>query len=220
MAGSGLRRWPGLVLGPGSGDVAVEKLRCLEDVSNVPALPAALITFMQRFAEWTLSPLGAVAKMILSQPAALAPAALQKRFFRPKSLPAKQRMTPARQRVLGALADGAHLTAKDLSVAADASPAVIAAMATQGLLGVDHVAQDQPPAVPRCDLPGLTLAATQAAAQVREDELRVALADATRRAESASLGWRRGPSGAAQSAARCRPHVHTRTHYGRLPLWL
>jgi primosomal protein N' (replication factor Y) len=135
MVPFGNRRLPGIVLGPGSGDVAVEKLRCLEDVSDVPALPAALIPFMQRFADWTLSPLGAVAKMILSQPAALAPAALQKRFFRPESLPAKQRMTPARQRVLGALADGAHLTAKDLSVAADASPAVIAAMAAQGLLG-------------------------------------------------------------------------------------
>ena len=164
MVPFGNRRLPGIVLGPGSCDVAVEKLRCLEDVSDVPALPAALIPFMQRFADWTLSPLGAVAKMILSQPAALAPAALQKRFFRPESLPAKQRMTPARQRVLGALADGARLTAKDLSVAADVSPAVIAAMAAQGLLGVDHVAQDQPPAVPRCDLPGLTLTATQAAA--------------------------------------------------------
>jgi len=164
MVPFGNRRLPGIVLGPGSGDVVVEKLRCLEDVSDVPALPAALIPFMQRFADWTLAPLGAVAKMILSQPAALAPAALQKRFFRPESLPAKHRMTPARQRVLGALADGVRLTAKDLSVAADVSPAVIAAMAAQGLLGVDHVAQDQPPAVPRCDLPGLTLTATQATA--------------------------------------------------------
>jgi primosomal protein N' (replication factor Y) len=164
MVPFGNRRLPGIVLGPGSGDVAVEKLRCLEDVSVVPALPAALIPFMQRFADWTLSPLGAVAKMILSQPSALAPAALQKRFFRLESLPTKQRMTPARQRVLGALADGAHLTAKDLSVSADVSPAIVAAMAAQGLLGVDHVAQDQPPAVPRCDLPSLTLTATQAAA--------------------------------------------------------
>jgi primosomal protein N' (replication factor Y) len=164
MVPFGNRRLPGIVLGPGSGDVAVEKLRCLEDVSVVPALPAALIPFMQRFADWTLSPVGAVAKMILSQPSALAPAALQKRFFRLESLPTKQRMTPARQRVLGALADGAHLTAKDLSVSADVSPAIVAAMAAQGLLGVDHVAQDQPPAVPRCDLPSLTLTATQAAA--------------------------------------------------------
>ena len=101
MVPFGNRRLPGIVLGPGSGDVAMEKLRCLDEVADVPALPAALIAFMQRFADWTLSPLGAVAKMILSQPAALGPASLQKRFFRPDSLPANQRITPARQRVLG-----------------------------------------------------------------------------------------------------------------------
>ena len=164
MVPFGNRCLPGIVLGPGSGDVAVEKLRCLEEVAAVPALPAALMSFMQRFADWTLSPIGAVAKMILSQPAALAPALLQKEFFRPENLPDNPRMTPTRQRVLEALADGAHLTAKDLSVAADVSPAVIAGMAAQGLLDVDHVALDQPPAMPLCHLPGLTLTETQAAA--------------------------------------------------------
>jgi primosomal protein N' len=56
--------------------VATKKLRSLEDVAAVPALPESLLLFMKRFADWTVTPLGAVAKMILSQPSALTPPTL------------------------------------------------------------------------------------------------------------------------------------------------
>ena len=80
IAPFGNRLLPGIVLGAGKGDVPVEKLRGLQDVAAVNILPESLLIFMKRFADWTVSPLGAVAKMILSQPSALAPPALQKQF--------------------------------------------------------------------------------------------------------------------------------------------
>ena len=112
IAPFGNRRLPGIVLGVGDGDVAAVKVRSLEDVAAVPALPESLMLFMKRFADWTVSPLGAVAKMILSQPSALAPPTLQKQFFLPKDTKFTAPPTPARQRVFDLMRDrkrrGAH----------------------------------------------------------------------------------------------------------------
>ncbi|MDA0332245.1 MAG: primosomal protein N' [Proteobacteria bacterium] len=164
IAPFGNRRLPGIVLGAGDGDVAAEKLRSLEDVAAVAALPESLLLFMKRFADWTVSPLGAVAKMILSQPSALAPPALQKQYTLPKVTQLDKPLTKARQRVFDLMADQLRRSASDISAAANVSQAVITGMVAQGLLAVEHVAADQPPPSPRHDLPGLTLSSTQAAA--------------------------------------------------------
>ena len=139
VAPFGNRRLPGIVLGPGTGDVAVEKLRYLEEVAAVAALPDTLLLFMKRFSDWTVSPLGAVAKMILSQPSALAPPAMQKQFFMPQIAPPERRLTAARQRVFAVMADHVRRCAGDISAAANVSPAVITGMVAQGLLDVEHV---------------------------------------------------------------------------------
>ena len=164
VAPFGNRRLPGIVLGPGTGDVAVEKLRYLEEVAAVATLPDTLLLFMKRFADWTVSPLGAVAKMILSQPSALAPPAMQKQFFMPQIAPPEKRLTAARQRVYAVMADHVRRCAGDISAAANVSQAVITGMVAQGLLVVEHVVADQPPPTPRHDLPGLMLTATQTTA--------------------------------------------------------
>ena len=164
VAPFGNRRLPGIVLGPGTGDVAVEKLRYLEEVAAVATLPDTLLLFMKRFADWTVSPLGAVAKMILSQPSALAPPAMQKQFFMPQIAPPEKRLTAARQRVYAVMADHVRRCAGDISAAANVSQAVITGMVAQGLLDVEHVVADQPPPTPRHDLPGLMLTATQTTA--------------------------------------------------------
>jgi len=158
----GNRRLPAIVLGPAAGHIAAQKLRNIEDVASLPPLPTALMQFMTRFADWTISPLGAVAKMILSQPSALAPPAVQKRFCLADAIAADERLTAARQRVLDALADGAELSASDLQARANVSPAVVTMMAARGMIGVTHLAADQPPPNPRHDLPGLSLTPDQA----------------------------------------------------------
>ena len=164
VAPFGNRRLPGIVLGPSTGDVAMEKLRYLEEVAAVATLPDTLLLFMKRFADWTVSPLGAVAKMILSQPSALAPPAMQKQFFMPQIAPPEKRLTAARQRVYAGMADHVRRCAGDIFAAANVSQAVISGMVAQGLLDVEHVVADQPPPTPRHDLPGLMLTATQTTA--------------------------------------------------------
>ena len=163
IAPFGNRHLPGIVLGVGDGDMAVEKLRSLEDVAAVPVLPVSLLLFMKRFADWTVSPLGAVAKMILSQPSALAPPTMQKQFFLPKVAKFTKPSTPARQRVFYLMADWKLRSASDISNAASVSQAVINGMVAKGLLAVEYVAADQPPPFPRYDVPGLTLSSKQAA---------------------------------------------------------
>ena len=158
----GNRRLPGIVLGAGDGDVVAEKLRSLHAVVAMPPLPAAMLHFMQRFADWTLAPLGAVAKMVLSQPAALAPPPMQKRFFMADA--AAARITPPRRRVLDVLADGLRRSSADICTLAAVSPAVVSGMAAAGQLGVETVSADTPPPAPRHDLVGVTLTATQTAA--------------------------------------------------------
>ena len=164
IAPFGNRHLPGIVLGAADGNVATEKLRSLEDVAAVPVLPEPLLHFMKRFAEWTVSPLGAVAKMILSQSSALAPPALQKRFTLPEITLLDKPLTPARQRVVDLMADGRRRSASEISTAVDVSQAVITGMVAKGLLEVKYVTTDQLPPSPRDDIPGLTLSATQAEA--------------------------------------------------------
>ena len=137
IAPFGNRHLPGIVLGLGTGDVAAVKLRSLEDVAAVPVLPESLLLFMKRFADWTVSPLGAVAKMTLSQPSALAPPTKQKQFFRPKVTKFSTPLTPARQRVFDLMADWKLRSASDISNAASVSQAVITGMVAKGLLAVD-----------------------------------------------------------------------------------
>ncbi len=163
IAPFGNRHLPGIVLGVGDGDVAAVKLRSLENVAAVSALPGALLLFMKRFADWTVSPLGAVAKMILSQPSALAPPTLQKQFFRPKITKFSKPLTPARQRVFDLMADWKLRSASDISNAVSVSQAVITGMVAKGLLAVEYVVADQPPPFPRFELSGLTLSPKQAA---------------------------------------------------------
>ena len=164
IAPFGKRLLPGIVLGAGNSDVAVEKLRGLQEVAAVNALPESLLLFMKRFADWTVSPLGAVAKMILSQPSALAPPPLKKQFVLPKVTQVIKPLTPARQRVFDLMADWKLRDASDISTAANVSKAVITGMVAKGLLAVEYLAADQLPPSPCNDAPGLTLSSTQAAA--------------------------------------------------------
>ena len=96
----GGRHLPGIVMGPALGDVAPAKLRLISRAADLPVLGEPLLAFIERVAGWTMAPLGALVKMVLSQPAAFAPLP-QKKFYR-LGQPSDHagRITPARQRVL------------------------------------------------------------------------------------------------------------------------
>ena len=155
MVPFGGRPLPGIVMGAAIGDVPVAKLRAVESLVTLPPLPDALVQFIERVAAWTMAPLGAVVKMVLSQPAAFDRPPQQKRYSIGEPAGAA-RLTTARQHVLDYLAkneapdhqaDAFGVTAAMITAACGASQAVINGMETAGLLQVKFVSADQPPAL-------------------------------------------------------------------------
>ena len=183
MVPFGGRHLPGIVMGAAIGDVPVAKLRAVESLVTLPPLSDELVQFVERVAAWTMAPLGAVVKMVLSQPAAFDRPPQQKRYS--IGAPAGEtRLTKARQHVLDYLAKTEAAAAPDhqaatvgvtaamITAACGASQAVINAMETAGLLQVKLVSADQPPPLPRHDLDHVTLTSDQ---QQAADHLRRAV---------------------------------------------
>ena len=109
----GARETVGVVLGPGGGHVAQEKLRAIIEVRNAPPLRADMLAFIAWVARYTLSREGAVLRMVLRSPEALDPPPSRTVLRLAGDPPA--RMTPARRRVLGIVADGRERTAGELA---------------------------------------------------------------------------------------------------------
>ena len=103
MVPFGGRYLPGIVMGVAVGDVPVAKLRVVESVVTLPPLSDALVQFIKRVAAWTMAPLGAVVKMVLSQPAAFDRPPQQKRYSIGTPV-GEARLTAARRHVLDYLA--------------------------------------------------------------------------------------------------------------------
>lgn len=173
----GRRHLPGIVMGVAIGDVQVAKLRAVESLVTLPPLSDALVQFIERVAAWTMAPLGAVVKMVLSQPAAFDRPPQQKRYS--IGTPAGEtRLTTARQHVLDYFAkneapaapdhqaETVGVTAAMITAACGASQAVINGMETAGLLQVKFVSADQPPPLPWHDLDHVTLTSDQQQAAV------------------------------------------------------
>ncbi|MCP5372144.1 MAG: primosomal protein N' [Hyphomicrobiales bacterium] len=158
----GPRRLRGVVWGPGTGEVAAAKLRPVEARCDAPPLPAVLCRFVDWVAAYTLYPRGAVLKMVLSMPEALDPPAPATALVAADPVP-DLRLTPPRQRVLAATADGPPRTARELALEAGASPAVVRGLVKAGALREVTVAPSADP-VPDGARPGPALSPAQAAA--------------------------------------------------------
>src|SRR5262245_12835537 len=141
----GKRETVGVVWGEGSGEVAPEKLRDIEDV--LPALPMA--DALRRFVDWvsayTLAPPGAVLRMAMSVPSALEAPKTEivyraaARVEGEEGDDAALKLTNARRRVLEQLKDGPALPAAELAHLAGVGTSVIKTMASIGLLeGVER----------------------------------------------------------------------------------
>ena len=126
MVPFGGRHLPGIVMGAALGDVPVAKLRAVESLVTLPPLSDALVQFIERVAAWTMAPLGAVVKMVLSQPAAFDRPPQQKRYSIGEPA-GETRLTTARQHVLDYLAKTEASAAPDHQAA---TGGVTAAMIT------------------------------------------------------------------------------------------
>src|SRR4029077_19400316 len=96
----------GVVWGPGSGELPEAKLKSVIARLDVPPLPADCRRFIDRVASYTLAPPGAVLRMAMSVSAALEPPRPLAGWRLAVEPPTETKETPARRRVLAALADG------------------------------------------------------------------------------------------------------------------
>ena len=135
--------------GVSDGDVPLDpsKIRPIGHVFDCPPLPAPLRRFVDWAANWTLTPPGLVARMVLRVPTAFDPEphlkALRLTDARPK------RMTAAREAVVEMASDGEAWTKSGLASAAGVTPSVVDGLVKAGTFA--EVWLPPEPAVPDPD---------------------------------------------------------------------
>jgi primosomal protein N' (replication factor Y) len=143
----GKRETIGVVWGPGTGEVAANKLKAVIAKLDAPPLPEITRRFIDRVAAYTLAPPGAVLRMAMSVSTALEPPRMIAAWRLPAAaadqipLPgqgapgqAAAKETPARRRVRAVLQQGPARSTSDLAREAGVGTGVVKAMAAAGLL--------------------------------------------------------------------------------------
>ena len=159
----GPRKVLGVVWGPGTGEVAAGKLRAVLRVLDAAPMRPELRAFLERAADYTLTPLPAMLRLATRAPGLGDPPAMRRLFVPGERAPT--RMTDARARVLDALeAATSGLTLAELTEAAGVSASVVKGLVAQGAVAEIETPRDAP--FPRLDpeVRGKPLSADQAAA--------------------------------------------------------
>ncbi len=140
----GPRRVLGCVWGPGRGDFPPEKLRPIARVLDLPPLRPGLMRFLERAADYTLTPLTQMLRLATRVPALADPPAARP-VLRLTDL-APDRMTEARARVLEAFAEYGNLglSPSELTRAAGVSSGVIKGLEAQGVILREAAPRDPP----------------------------------------------------------------------------
>jgi primosomal protein N' (replication factor Y) len=183
----GKRTVTGVAWGPAGGDIAAEKLKQVIAVLDLPPLSTGLRRAIDWTAAYTLTPPGAVLRMAMSVPSVFEPARMAIAYLRAESQATESptdsriKLTPARRRVLDALADGAPRIAAELARAAKVSSGVVRSMADTGLLRAVALQ-------PRTDWPPPDHRRSGPALSPAQDAAAETLSDAVRRAAQAGQG--------------------------------
>jgi primosomal protein N' (replication factor Y) len=170
----GRRQLVGVVWGEASGDVVDTKLKPIEEILPAPPLPDALRRFVDWTANYTLSAPGAVLRMAMSVPDALAPMRALAGYAltdagRAALADSDSTLTKPRRRVLETASDGAA-TASDLAERAACSAGVVKGLVAAGFLRNVDLPRRVTPPVPdfRRDGPALSPAQESAARELIE----------------------------------------------------
>ena len=142
-------------------EVGDNRLRPLAALLDVPPIPAPLRRLTEWVADYYLSPLASVLRMVLPSSSALE-GSRQLIEYRPTGF-VPDRMTPQRLKALAALA-GRQGTIRELAQQAEVSDAVLRGLVNAGALEAVAVEADKPLARPDPDFAPPTLSADQAAA--------------------------------------------------------
>lgn len=158
----GPREVAGIVCEGETDAVDARKLRAISEVFDCPPVGADMLRFMRWAADYTLSPPGMVARMVLRVPAAFDPEPSVPGLRYSGGEP--ERMTEARSRVMELARDGLAWTRSGLAHAAGVSMTVVDGLKTQGIF---EEVMLPPPAVvakPDIDYARATLSEDQQAA--------------------------------------------------------
>jgi len=144
----GPRRVMGVVWGAAGGDFPRGRLRVVARVLDVAPMRGALRVFLERAADYTLTPLPAMLRLATRVPGLLDPPGTR-RLLGPGDAP-PGRLTPARARVLAVLAEaGEPLAPADLARAAGVGAGVLRGLVQAGALHEVATPRDAP--FPRLD---------------------------------------------------------------------
>ncbi len=140
----GPRRVLGCVWGPGAGDFPAEKLRAIARVVDVPPLREELRAFLERAADYTLTPLTQMLRLATRIPALADPPSARS-VLRLSGL-APDRVTDARTRVIRALEEYGNLgmTPGEVARTAGVSAGVVKGLEAQGVILREDAPRDPP----------------------------------------------------------------------------
>jgi primosomal protein N' (replication factor Y) len=157
----GPRQVLGVVWGPGEGALDAARLRTVTARLDLPPMTAPMRSFLERAADYTLTPLPAMLRLATRAPGLMEGPA-ERRIYHPGSIP-PDRLTAARRRVLDILAahGGAGFAPSDLAAEAGVSMGVLKGLEAQGAIRAEAAPRDPP--FPRLDpdRAGKALAADQ-----------------------------------------------------------
>ncbi|TCP43993.1 primosomal protein N' [Rhodovulum marinum] len=163
----GPRRVLGVVWGPGESDLDFARLRPVNRVLDAAPMRDEMRGFLERAADYTLTPLSAMLRLATRAPGLGDPPSMQKIYRRGPGTP--DRMTPARTRVLDTLDayGGLAFSLGELSAEAGVSTGVIKGLIPSAAVLEEDTPRDRP--YPRLDpaRPGVALADDQQQAAAR-----------------------------------------------------
>ena len=160
----GPRKVLGVIWGRGSSDFDTSKLRTVIRVLDVAPMRAEMQDFLQRAADYTLTPLSGMLRLATRAPGLSNPPSMQKVYRYSGGQP--DRMTDARSRVIGLLEEfgGLAFTLKELSDQAGVTTSVVKGLVKQGVVHEEDTPRDTPYPWLNPDLSGKQLTGDQTAA--------------------------------------------------------
>ena len=140
----GPRKVLGVVWGPGRGDFDIAKIRPVNRVLEVAPMRDEMRTFLERAADYTLTPMHAMLRLATRAPGLSDPPSMRKIYRLGEGEPDRQ--TDARRRVVETLKDygGLAFTLKELSEMAGVTSSVVKGLVKQGVVLEEDTPRDVP----------------------------------------------------------------------------
>lgn len=167
----GPRKVLGVVWGPGHGGYDINKIRSVIRVLDVAPMRDELRLFLEKAADYTITPMNAMLRLATRAPGLMDPPAMRKIYVR-GAVPEGAKLTDARKRVLDILDEygGAPFTLRELSDMAGVTSSVIKGLVKLGAVLEQNTPRDAPFAQMDPDARGKDLTEAQAhAARVLSD---------------------------------------------------